>query len=79
MAEEGTTYYTMGRLLFWCDVRYQKLKTDFSVPASSKYVFKGLNAFVDAPRIIDGENYEEFIAEDAGEDANSLFQEKTTY
>lgn len=39
---------------------YQKLKTDFSVPASSKYVFKGLDAFVDPPRIIDGENYEEF-------------------
>lgn len=39
---------------------YQKLKTDLGVPSSSKYVFKGLDAFVDPPRIVDGENYEEF-------------------
>ena len=28
--------------------------------SSPKYVFKGLDAFVEPPKIIDGENYEEF-------------------
>lgn len=39
---------------------YNKLKADFGNPSNSKYVFKGLDAFVNAPRIIDGENYQEF-------------------
>lgn len=39
---------------------YEKLKTDLGIPTSSKYVFRGLDAFVDPPRIIDGENYDEF-------------------
>lgn len=39
---------------------YKKLKEDLGNPASSKYVFRGLDKFVEAPRIIDGDNYEEF-------------------
>ena len=39
---------------------YNKLKSDFGNPGNPKYVFKGLDAFVNAPRIIDGDNYEEF-------------------
>ncbi len=39
---------------------YNKLKADFGNPGNPKYVFKGLDAFVNAPRIIDGDNYEEF-------------------
>lgn len=39
---------------------YNKLKVDFGSISNSKYVFKGLDAFVNPPRIIDGENYEEF-------------------
>ena len=39
---------------------YNKLKNDFGNPSHPKYVFKGLDAFVNAPRIIDGDNYEEF-------------------
>lgn len=42
---------------------YNKLKEDLGNPAHSKYVFKGLDAFVNPPRIIDGENYEEFRQE----------------
>jgi len=39
---------------------YNKLRTDFGNISSPKYVFKGLDAFSSAPRIIDGDNYEEF-------------------
>ena len=39
---------------------YRKLKTDLGDQSSAKYVFKGLDRFVSAPRIIDGDNYEEF-------------------
>lgn len=39
---------------------YNKLKVDFGNISNPKYVFKGLDAFVNPPRIIDGENYEEF-------------------
>lgn len=39
---------------------YKKLKNDLGNPTSDKYVFKGLDKFVNAPRIIDGDNYEEF-------------------
>ena len=39
---------------------YNKLKVDFGNPAHHKYVFKGLDAFANPPRIIDGDNYEEF-------------------
>ncbi len=39
---------------------YNKLKADFGNPGNPKYVFKGLDAFVNTPRIIDGDNYEEF-------------------
>lgn len=39
---------------------YRKLRNDFSNVSSPKYVFKGLDAFVDPPKIIDGDNYEEF-------------------
>lgn len=39
---------------------YNKLKSDLGNPSNPKYVFKGLDAFVDPPRIIDGDNYEEF-------------------
>ncbi len=39
---------------------YNKLKADFGDPGNPKYLFKGLDAFVNAPRIIDGDNYEEF-------------------
>ncbi|PPK49300.1 DEAD/DEAH box helicase [Clostridium algidicarnis] len=39
---------------------YNKLKDDFGNPAHHKYVFKGLDAFANSPRIIDGDNYEEF-------------------
>lgn len=39
---------------------YKKLKNDLGNPTSDKYVFRGLDKFVNAPRIIDGDNYEEF-------------------
>lgn len=39
---------------------YDKLKMDLGRPNSEKYVFAGLDRFVRAPRIIDGDNYEEF-------------------
>lgn len=39
---------------------YDKLKKDLGVPTSEKYVFAGLDRFVSPPRIIDGDNYEEF-------------------
>ncbi|MFZ3371660.1 MAG: DEAD/DEAH box helicase family protein [Desulfitobacteriaceae bacterium] len=39
---------------------YNKLKADFGNNSNPKYVFKGLDAFVNPPRIIDGENYGEY-------------------
>ncbi|MBE6022891.1 MAG: type III restriction endonuclease subunit R [Cellulosilyticum sp.] len=39
---------------------YNKLVADLSDINNPKYVFKGLDAFSSAPRIIHGENYEEF-------------------
>lgn len=39
---------------------YDKLKSDLGEPSALKYVFKGLDRFVSPPRIIDGDNYEEF-------------------
>jgi type III restriction enzyme len=39
---------------------YEKLKRDFSPAYPDKYVFSGLYDFVDAPRIIDGDNFEGF-------------------
>lgn len=39
---------------------YQKLKDDLGNTSSPKYVFRGLDLFVDPPRIIDGENYADF-------------------
>lgn len=39
---------------------YKKLKSEFGDPSHSKYVFRGLDKFVTPPRIIDGDNYEEF-------------------
>ncbi|RCX15458.1 type III restriction enzyme [Anaerobacterium chartisolvens] len=39
---------------------YKKLKADLGDPACEKYVFRGLDRFVNPPRIIDGDNYEEF-------------------
>lgn len=39
---------------------YNKLKADFGNNSNPKYVFKGLDVFVTPPRIIDGDNYDEF-------------------
>lgn len=39
---------------------YNKLIKDFSITSNPKYVFKGLDAFVNPPRIINGDNYDEF-------------------
>ncbi len=39
---------------------YEKLKADFGAPETEKYVFRGLDKFTQAPRIIDGENYREY-------------------
>jgi len=39
---------------------YRKLKADLGDPSNPKYVFRGLDKFVNPPRIIDGDNYEEF-------------------
>lgn len=39
---------------------YNKLIKDFGDVNYSKYVFKGLDAFASAPRIVHGDNYEEF-------------------
>lgn len=39
---------------------YKKLKADLGDPEKEKYVFRGLDRFVTAPCIIDGDNYEEF-------------------
>ena len=39
---------------------YKKLKNDLGNQSHEKYVFHGLDKFVTPPRIIDGDNYEEF-------------------
>ena len=39
---------------------YNKLKSDLGNPTNPKYVFRGLDKFAAPPRIIDGENYEDF-------------------
>lgn len=39
---------------------YRKLKNDLGNPSNSKYVFRGLDKFVQPPRIIDGDNYGNF-------------------
>ena len=39
---------------------YRKLKDDLGNTSNPKYVFRGLDKFVDPPRIIDGDNYEAF-------------------
>ena len=39
---------------------YKKLKNDLGNQAHEKYVFHGLDKFVNPPRIIDGDNYDEF-------------------
>jgi len=39
---------------------YNKLKADLGNTTNTKYVFRGLDRFVQSPRIIDGDNYEEF-------------------
>ncbi len=39
---------------------YNKLKSDLGDPSSRKYVFGGLDKFVTPPRIVDGDNYDEF-------------------
>lgn len=39
---------------------YNKLKNDLGNPSNPKYVFRGLDIFVNPPRIIDGDNYNEF-------------------
>lgn len=39
---------------------YKKLKSDLGSPNNPKYVFRGLDKFSTPPRIIDGDNYENF-------------------
>lgn len=39
---------------------YNKLKDDLGNTSSPKYVFRGLDRFVNPPRIIDGDNYADF-------------------
>lgn len=39
---------------------YKKLKKDLGSPENPKYVFRGLDKFSNPPRIIDGDNYENF-------------------
>ncbi len=39
---------------------YNKLKDDFGSPSHPKYVFKGLDKFVSPPKIITGDDYENF-------------------
>ena len=39
---------------------YRKLKDDLGNPSNPKYVFHGLDKFVQPPRIIDGDNYGNF-------------------
>lgn len=42
---------------------YKKLKSDLGVRSNPKYVFLGLDRFVESPCIIDGDNYEQFRQE----------------
>lgn len=39
---------------------YRKLKDDLGNPSNPKYVFRGLDKFVNPPRVIDGDNYNDF-------------------
>lgn len=39
---------------------YRKLKGELSDINNKKYMFRGLDRFVSAPRVVDGDNYEEF-------------------
>lgn len=39
---------------------YNKLKEDLGNTSSPKYVFRGLDRFVNPPRIVDGDNYADF-------------------
>ena len=39
---------------------YNKLKDDLGNTSSPKYVFRGLDRFVNPPRIVDGDNYADF-------------------
>ena len=39
---------------------YKKLKEDLGISTNPKYVFRGLDRFINSPRIVDGDNYEEF-------------------
>lgn len=39
---------------------YNKLKEDLGNTSSPKYVFRGLDRFVNPPRIVDGDNYTDF-------------------
>ena len=39
---------------------YRKLKDDLGNSSNPKYVFRGLDKFVSPPRIIDGDNYNDF-------------------
>ncbi len=39
---------------------YRKLREDLGNPSNPKYVFRGLDLFVNPPRVIDGENYNDF-------------------
>ena len=39
---------------------YNKLKADLGNPSNPKYVFRGLDLFAAPPRIIDGDNYNDF-------------------
>lgn len=39
---------------------YRKLKDELGNPSSPKYIFRGLDKFVNPPRIIDGDNYNSF-------------------
>ena len=39
---------------------YRKLREDLGNTSNPKYVFRGLDLFVEPPRIIDGDNYNEF-------------------
>lgn len=51
---------------------YGKLKSDLGDPSNPKYVFRGLDKFVNTPRIIDGDNYEEFRQQSLEEAAGGI-------
>jgi len=52
---------------------YNKLKDDFGNISNPKYVFRGLDKFVNSPRIIDGNSYEEFRQESIYEVTINIF------